>query len=222
MAAAALRIINVIPQPPDLRKTRQRQQEISGPGVIDLHILELRKRLEHLRSNDRLDVRWVPRAIHHAATENQTLVACQSVVIKQVVAVFDTIILWQQAMSQFITQWLGGDHLRTAGHRLGCQLRHQIAQVSIARHDNELGPDLALRRMHNRTGATLDAHCWRLLVNHPAQRPHSRRFAQRQIERMNMPTAHVQHATHILIASHHLANTPLIQQLQLRMTETLP
>ncbi|MNE94639.1 hypothetical protein D3C80_1926300 [compost metagenome] len=76
--------------------------------------------------------------------------------------------------------------------------------------------------MHNRAGTTLDAHRRRLFINHPAQRLHSRRFAQRQVERMNMPAAHIEHAAHILIASHHLANAPLIQQLQLGMPETLP
>src|SRR5471030_3213399 len=222
MPTATLRVINVIPQPPNLRKTRQRQQEVSGPGVINFHVLKLRKSLKHLRPNNRFNICRIPRAIHHAPTENQTLVAGQTVIIEQVVAVFDAVILWQQAFGQRIAQRFSGNHLSPARHRLRGQLRHQITEVSIARHDNELGPDLTLWRMHHRVRTALDAHRRRLFINSAAQRLDSGCFTERQVQRMNVPAAHVEHAADILVAAHHFTDALLVQQLKLRVTEALP
>ncbi|MMZ71846.1 hypothetical protein D1872_354860 [compost metagenome] len=56
MAAATLRVVDVIADPADLRQARQGQQEVTGPGEVDLHVLQLREDLEHLRTDDRLDV----------------------------------------------------------------------------------------------------------------------------------------------------------------------
>ena len=95
MTATALGVIDVVTQAADLRQTRQGEEEIAGPGVVDLHVLQLRKGLEHFRSDDRFDIRRVPRAIDHAAAEDQALVAGEAVVVEQVVAVLDTVILWQ-------------------------------------------------------------------------------------------------------------------------------
>ncbi len=41
VTAAALRVIDVASQPPDLRQARQREQEVARPGVVDFHIRQL-------------------------------------------------------------------------------------------------------------------------------------------------------------------------------------
>ncbi|MNP07954.1 hypothetical protein D3C76_1000040 [compost metagenome] len=76
--------------------------------------------------------------------------------------------------------------------------------------------------MDDRAGAALDAHCRRLFMDDATQRLHGRRFAQRQIKRMDMPATHVEHPPDILIASHDVADTALIHQLQLRVPESFP
>ncbi|MOA28093.1 hypothetical protein D3C78_1490170 [compost metagenome] len=59
-------------------------------------------------------------------------------------------------------------------------------------------------------------------MDRAAERLDCRRFAQRQVQRVDVPTAHVEHATDVLIARNHFANAALIEQFQLRMTEALP
>ena len=76
--------------------------------------------------------------------------------------------------------------------------------------------------MHHRIGAALNAYSGRLLINGAAQGLDSRGLTQRQIERVNMPAAHVQQAALILVTGNHLTDPALIQQLQRRVAIAFP
>ena len=76
--------------------------------------------------------------------------------------------------------------------------------------------------MYHRIGTALNAHRCRLLIDRAAQGFHSRGFTERQVERVDMATAHVQQTPHIVVTGHHLADAALVQQLQLRMAVALP
>ncbi|MNI51252.1 hypothetical protein D3C73_1059640 [compost metagenome] len=125
-------------------------------------------------------------------------------------------------MRQLIAQGFGRDHLGAARHRLGGQFWHQVAEIGIARDDDEFGAHLALGRVHHRVGTALDAHRRRLFVDRTAQRLDGRRFAQRQVQRVDVAATHVEHTAHVLLAIHHFADAILIHQLELRVTVALP
>ncbi len=110
-----------------MRQSRKGQQEVARPGVIDFDILELRECLEHFRANDRLYIGWVAGAVDHATAEYQALVGRQAVVVEQIVAIFDAVILGQQTVRQVIRQRCCGDDLCAARHGFGRQLGHQVA-----------------------------------------------------------------------------------------------
>ncbi|RMT20002.1 hypothetical protein ALP54_101884 [Pseudomonas amygdali pv. lachrymans] len=222
VSAATLRVIDVVAKPANLRQARQGQQKVAGPCVVDLHILELWKRLEHLRPDNGFDVGGISGTVDHAAAEDQALVGAEAVVIQQVIAILDAVILRQKCFGQFIAQRLCGDHLSATRHRLGSQLRNQIAQIGVAGHDDEFRADLALRRMDHRAGTALDANGRRLLVNRAAQGLDRGRFTQRQIERVNMAAGHVQQPADILITGNDFVDPALVHQLKAGVAVTLP
>ncbi len=222
VAAATLGIVDVVADAADLGQAREGQQEVAGPGEVDLHVLQLREGLEHLRPDDRLDVRRIASAIDHAATIDQALVAGEAIVVEQVIAVFHAVVLRQQAVGQFLVQRLGGDHLGAAGHRLGRQFRDQAVEVGVTGDHDELRLHLALRGMHHRAGAALDAGRRALLVDSAAERLHRRRFAEGEVQRMDVAAAHVKHATYIVVGRHHLADALGVHDLQLVVAVAFP
>src|SRR5690606_15039786 len=222
VAAAALGVVDVVADAPHLGQARQGEQEVAGPGVVDLHPGQLREGLEHLGADDRLDVGGIPGAVDHAAAVDQTAVGGEPVVVEQVVAVLDTVVPGQQAARQLLVQGLGGDHLGPAGHGLGGQLRHQGAQVGIAGHHQEAGSHLALRGMHHRPVAPLDAQRRAVFVNDAAQGFERRRLAQRQIQGVDMAALAVQHTADVALAGHYITDALAVQQLQVGVAVALP
>ncbi|MCY1526586.1 hypothetical protein D9M68_616200 [compost metagenome] len=222
VAAAALGVVDVVADPADLGQAGQRQQEVAGPGEVDLHVLQLREGLEHLRPDDGLDVGRVTGTVDHATAVDQALVAGEAVVVQQVVAVLYAVILRQQRFGHFFRQRLGGDHLGAAGHGLAGQFGNQVAHVGVAGHDHELGLHAALRGMHHRVGTALDACGRALLVDHATQGLGRGGFAQGQVQRVDVAAAHVQHAADVIVGRGDFTNALGVQHLQLGMTVALP
>ena len=95
VSAAALRVVDVVTEAPDLWQAREGQQEVTRPGIVDLHILQLRKGLEHFRPDDGFDIRRITRPVDHSAAIDQAFVGRQAEVVEQVVAIFHTVVLRQ-------------------------------------------------------------------------------------------------------------------------------
>ena len=85
-------------------------------------------------------------------------------------------------------------------------MRLQIAQVGIAGQDQLARRHGTASGMHLHFGAMLDPGDAGLLVQAHPQALGCGRFAQQQIERMQMARTHVGHAADIEIGIHHLAN----------------
>lgn len=76
--------------------------------------------------------------------------------------------------------------------------------------------------MYHRIGAAFDTHCRGLLVDNATQGFNGCRFTQCEIEWMDMPAAHVEHAALIQVTGDDFANATLIQQFQLGVAVALP
>ncbi|MCY1363949.1 hypothetical protein D9M69_507320 [compost metagenome] len=76
--------------------------------------------------------------------------------------------------------------------------------------------------MHHRVGAALDTGRRALLVDQAAEGFHSRGFTQGQIERMDVTTAHVQHAADIVVGGDDFTDALGVQQFQLVVAEAFP
>ncbi|MND64867.1 hypothetical protein D3C80_562150 [compost metagenome] len=222
MAAAALGVVDVVADPADLGQAGQRQQEVAGPGEVDLHVLQLREGLEHLRPDDGLDVGRVTGTVDHATAVDQALVAGEAVVVQQVVAVLYAVILRQQRFGHFFRQRLGGDHLGAAGHGLAGQFGNQVSHVGVTGHDHEFGLHAALRGMHHRVGTALDARGRALLVDHATQGLGRGGFAQGQVQRVDVAAAHVQHAADVAVACDYFTDALLVHQLELVVAKAFP
>ena len=150
VAGAALRIVNVVVQNPDLRQARERQQEVTRPREVNFHIFELREGFEHFRANDRFDIVRIARAVDHAAAVQQAIVSGDAIVVEQVIAVFHTLAVRNQILHHLVGQYLSGHHLRAAWHGFRRQFGYKIAQIGIARDHDFFRQNTALCGVHNR------------------------------------------------------------------------
>ena len=73
-----------------------------------------------------------------------------------------------------------------------------------------------------RVGAALDAHGRSLLIDDAAQRLDRRSFAQRQVQRVDVTAAHVEHAADVAVRRPRPRGCALVHQFQLVVAETLP
>ena len=96
VAAVALHVIDVGIEATKLRHTRQGQQEVARPAVINFHALQLREGFQQFRHHKALNVIRVARAVDHAAAVQQAVVGGKTVVIKQIVTVFHTVVFRDQ------------------------------------------------------------------------------------------------------------------------------
>src|SRR5690606_17124446 len=93
MAAAPLGVVDVVAQPANLGQAGQGQQEVAGPGVVDPHIAQGREGTCQFGPYQGLDIGRIAGAIDHTAAEDQPAVSGQAIVIQQVVAILDAVIL---------------------------------------------------------------------------------------------------------------------------------
>src|SRR5690606_6292042 len=105
--------------------------------------------------------------------------------------------------------------LAAAGHCLGRQLRHQVAQVGVTGNHNESGFDPALWGVYHGVGPTIDAHCRTLLINNAAEAFYGCGFAESQVQRVDMAAAHVEHAADVVFGLDHFTDALGIHDLQL-------
>ena len=158
MAAVALHIIDILIEATKLRHSREGQQEVAGPAVVDFHPLQLREGFQQLRHNQPLNVVRIPRAVHHAAAVQQTVVGGQAVVIQQIVTIFYAVVFRDQRARQLLRQRRGGDHLGAARHAAFRQLRLElIAEIGVTGDDHVAGGDLPAFGGHHRRAAVLNA-----------------------------------------------------------------
>jgi hypothetical protein len=137
--------------------------------VVDAHVLELRKGLEHLGPDDRLDVGRIARAVDHAPAVEQPALGRQAEVVEHEVAVLHAVVLRQQLAGER-AQRFGGHHLRAAGHRAAEQCRLQLADVGVAGHDRKARAHLAFGGVDEGGVAPLDAGDGAVLEDAAAQR----------------------------------------------------
>ena len=170
VAAVALHVVGVLFDTAELRHARHGQQEVAGPAVVDLYLLELREGLENLRPDQLFDIVRLPRAVDHTTTVKQAVVSGEAVVIQQVVAVFDAIVVGDQTACLLLGQRFGDDDLRAARHAFrGDAVVETLRQISIAGDQQVFGADQAFGGAHGDRLAVGDFHRRRLLVDLAAQ-----------------------------------------------------
>ena len=96
VAAVALHVIDVGIEATKLRHTRQGQQEVARPAIVDFHALQLREGFQQFRHHKTLNVIRVARAIHYAAAVQQAVIGGKTVVIKQIITVFHAVVFRDQ------------------------------------------------------------------------------------------------------------------------------
>ncbi|MNX45691.1 hypothetical protein D3C86_762150 [compost metagenome] len=222
VAAVTLHVVDVVADTAKLRQARQGQEEVAGPGVLHLDVRQLGEGLLHLGDDQPLYVCRIPRPIDNAAAVEQPVIPCGPVVVEQVVAIFQAVVLRQQGAGPLLPQHLGGDDLRAARHALARQLRHQVAEIGVAGHHHEARLHRPLGRLHQGNLARSDAGDGGLLEDATTQGADGFRLPQRQVEGVDMAAALVQQGADVAIACHHLAHPFGIEQLQLIVAPLLP
>ncbi len=104
---------------------------------------------------------------------------------------------------QFGRQRFGGDHIAAGRQHLAAELRVEIVQVGVAGQHQGGGPHLALGGVYADLGAVVDAGDRRVFKQLHAQAGGGGRFAEGQVERVQMTRAHVDHAADILVGADH-------------------
>ena len=121
-------------------------------------------------------------------------------------------VLRQQAGGLRFAQRLGGDDVAAGGQHFAAQLRVEAVEVGVAGQHQGLGAHVALGGVHLDLGAVVDARHFGVLKQLHAQLLRGGRFAERQVQRVQMARAHVDHAAHIAVGADHAAHLVGLQQ----------
>ncbi len=222
MARVALRVVDVVVEPAELGQAIQRHQEIAAPGEVDAHLGKLGKGLEHLGSDHRGDVCRILTAVVDPAAVEQAPVGGEAVVVEQIVAVFHRHVVGNQLAAQRLRQWLGGDDLSAAGHRLALQFRQHPLQVGITGHHHAPGAYAATRGGQRHRLAVTHPADRSPFVNDAAQRLEGGRLTQHQVERVQVAAGVVHQGTGVALAADLALVGLALQQLELVVAESLP
>ncbi|MNX75034.1 hypothetical protein D3C86_1064920 [compost metagenome] len=223
VAAVALHVVGVFLDTAELRHARHGQQEVAGPAVVDLHVLQLREGLEDLRADQLFDVVRLARTVNHATAVQQAVVGGQAVVVEQVVAVFDAVVVLDQAAGLLFRQRLGDDDLRTARHALaGHAVVQALRQVGVTGDQQVLGLHHAFGGAHGDRLAVGDFHRRRLLVDLAAQADDRRGFAEGQVQRVNVAALHVQQAADVGIGTDFALDVGRVEHFQVLVAVAFP
>ncbi|MCY1422564.1 hypothetical protein D9M71_382500 [compost metagenome] len=206
MAGVALGVehVRVLAQTPDLREAVGRDADHATPLIVDARVGQLREHLEHLRAHVGRDVRRVAPRVMTGTAEQQTPVSREPVVIQADFLVAQRDVVRDQLPGGVFRQGFGGDDVAARREYLAAELRFQLFQVGIA-SEHQRG------RTH---GAPGTAHLHRAAVDQLQHRAlledlHAKglgdlRFAQCQVQRMQVPRAHVDQAAGVNAGVHHL------------------
>ena len=186
-------------QAPDLRQAIGADADHAAPLVVDADADQLREHLEHLRLHVGGNVFRVAARIVAGAAEQQTAVGREAEVVERHALVADCRILRQQFAAQRFGQALGGDDVTAGRQHLAGELRLQAVEVGVAGEHQGFCLYHAIGRVDLDLRAILDAFDLRLLEQAYAQRLRRGRLAKRQIQRVQVPGAHIQQAAEVTL-----------------------
>ena len=115
-------------------------------------------------------------------------------------------------MRQFFAQGFGGDDVAAGGQHFAAEFGVEFIEVGVAAQHQRLGANRALGGMDLDLGAVIDAGHRRVFEQFHAQLLRGGRFAQGQVERMQMPRAHVDQAADVAVGTHHRVHFIGLQQ----------
>ena len=223
MPAIAMAEQHIGRQPPDMRHPRHGQREVAAPGEIDGDAPQARERPFQMRADLALDAARIGAAIDHAAAEQQPVVRRAPIVVEDIVAVLDTMIPWQQGIEHSGVERRGGQHLARHRHDLVGEIGHRIAEIGVAADQHRSGADQSGGGTHHDLGAqVLDAGDGAAVMDGGAEALGRRRFAQHQVERMDMAAAMIDHPAGIDAGAYDGRDASAVDHLELGMAVAFP
>ena len=141
MSAIAVREVDVVTDTAHVRNAADRQTDVPGPGEFDLCILELREGPQDVWPEFGTNIAGILAAVHRAATEKQSLVSRYTVVVEEIVCILDTVVLGKEALGDLVSQHFGCCDLTAGRQDLGRDFWNQIAEISVAADNQEVGCD---------------------------------------------------------------------------------
>ena len=217
-----MREIDRVRQLAHMRNAGQRQREVAAPGIVDLHVLQLRKGFQHIRPNDAGQVCRILAAITDAAAIEQPVIGRAAIVVEHVIGILDAVIGRQQFLDQLGIERFRRHHLGGHRHHLLGDLRRQPAHIGIAADQHEFRPHHAALGAHIGLRAGVDFDNLGVFKDLAAKTFHCGCLAEHQVERMDMAAMPVDHAADIAIGLHVFRHLGLGHHFQTVMAVLLP
>ncbi|MNH22030.1 hypothetical protein D3C79_818700 [compost metagenome] len=148
------------------------------------------------------------------SAEQQAQVGGQAVIVQCHALVTHRHVLRQQRTGTFLAQRLGGDDVAAGWQHLAAQLAVEVVMVGIAAQHQGLGPDAPLGGVHLYFRAVVDACDLGLLEQLHAQAAGHCSLTQGQVERVQVPGAHVDQPADIAVGADHAVDIVLADQAQ--------
>ena len=217
MAGEALREEGAVPDATEVREAAAGDRETPAPGVLDAHVGELGKHLQHVAAHEGAEIARRPIAVGLASTEDQASVRGQAVVVHHELARVHAAVGRNQGRGAGRAERLGREEMVCDRHDPGTDLGHEAAEVGVAAEQHVACPHPALTGVHQRATIPSDFGRPGLFIQARSGRDRGAREAEREVERMEMGAAGVELASAVAFARHHLPHLVAIQHAEFRV-----
>ncbi|MNL06158.1 hypothetical protein D3C87_1267880 [compost metagenome] len=196
--------VRVLAQAPNLGEAVGRDADLAAPLIVDAHIGQLREHLEHLRAHVGADVRRIAPGVMAGTAEQQTPASREPVVVQADLLVAQREVVRDQFCSGVFRQRLGGDDVAACREYFAAELRFQLFEVRVAGQHQRACTHSATSATDLHRAAMDQLQHRALLENLHPKGLGNLRFAKDQVQRMQMPRAHVHQAAGVHTGVHYL------------------